>query len=100
MLYKSNHHHHSSFRFFYSYILSLSKRNLLLQLRTAIQGQLDSQEAAKSRRSSKSSRDDSDDEDDAEAPIDIGHLEIVTKSSPDAEYHLTNVHRRFAESPA
>ena len=72
------------------------------QLRTAIQGQLDSQEAAKSRRSSKSSKDDSDDDDDDDndAPIDIGHLEIVSKSSPEAEYRLTDVHRRFTESPA
>ena len=73
----------------------------MFQLRTAIQGQLDSQEAAKSSRNSKSSKGDSDDDEYNEAPIDIGHLEIVTKSSsPDAEYQLTDVHRRFAESAA
>ncbi|XP_070207143.1 chloride channel protein 2-like [Littorina saxatilis] len=74
----------------------------LKQLRTAIQGQLDSQEAEKSRRGSKASKDESEDDDDDEneAPIDIERLEIETHMPAETRMRLTDAHRRFAESPA
>lgn len=84
----------------------------LTELRTAIQGELDSQaEAKKNRRISKETKNsktskedmDSDDENDEEndAQIDIEQLEIVSNGNqPDEEYRLEDVHRRFVESPA
>ncbi|XP_076451979.1 chloride channel protein 2-like isoform X2 [Babylonia areolata] len=72
----------------------------LKELRTAVQGQIDNQEADKSRR--KSSKNESED-DDNEAPIDIGRLEVEAQTSTNTEYRLTHVsevHRRFTESAA
>ena len=75
--------------------------SFFFQLRSAIQGRLDS-EAAKKVRKHKNGDDDGDETGDDEggaAPLDIGHLEVM-KSQPTTEYCLTQLHQSHMDSPA